>query len=53
MPPLGAAVKVMAVPTVPVEGPLMETASGNAAMVIDAVAFATTAFVSVTLTDTV
>ena len=45
--------KVTAVPTVPVDGPLMVTPSAPALITIVAVAVAVFAFASVAVTDTV
>ena len=53
VPPDPVAVKATAVPTVPVAGPEIETASGRAAIVTVADAVAVAAFASVTVTDTV
>lgn len=53
VPPDADAVNVTAVPTFPLVGPLMVVVSVSAAIVIDAVAFATTALASVALTETV
>jgi hypothetical protein len=53
VPPEPVAVKLTAVPTVPVAGPAIETVSGNAAMVTVADAVAVAAFASVIVTDTV
>jgi hypothetical protein len=47
------AVKVTAVPTVPVVGPLIDTASVNGLMVMVAEAVADTALASVIVTETV
>jgi hypothetical protein len=47
------AVKVTAVPTTPVVGPAIDTASGNGLIVIVAEAVAVTAFASVAVTDIV
>ena len=52
-PPEPVAVKVTAVPTVPVVGPAIETDKGNAAMVTVADAVAETALASVIVTETV
>jgi hypothetical protein len=53
VPPEPVAVKLTAVPTVPVAGPEIETVSGRAAIVIVADAVAVAAFASLTVTDTV
>ncbi len=53
VPPEPVAVKVTAVPTVPVAGPAIETVSGRAAMVTVADAVAVTRLPSVIVTDTV
>jgi hypothetical protein len=53
VPPEPVAVKVTAVPTVPVVGPLIVTASVNGLIVMVAEAVAVTALASVIVTDTV
>src|SRR6266705_6443555 len=53
VPPEPVAVKVTAVPTVPVAGPAIETARGNGLIVTVADAVAVTAFASVIVTETV
>src|SRR6266568_2898839 len=53
VPPEPVAVKVTAVPTVPVVGPAIETARGSAAIVTVADLVAVTALASVIVTDTV
>jgi len=53
VPPVAEAVQDTAVPTVPVAGQLTVAESASGLIVIVAVAFATTALVSVALTDTV
>jgi len=53
VPPVAEAVKVTAVPTVPVVGPVSETDSVSAAIVMVADAVAVAAFASVRVTVTV
>jgi len=53
VPPVAEAVHDTAIPVVPVAGQLIDADSVSAAIVIDAVALATTALESVALTDTV
>jgi hypothetical protein len=53
LPPEPVAVKVTAVPTVPLAGPAIVTTSGSALMVIVADAVAVAALASVAVTDTV
>jgi hypothetical protein len=53
VPPVADAVKLTAVPTVPVVGPVIETATGSGLIVIVAEADAVFALLSVTVTDTV
>ena len=53
MPPEPVAVKVTAVPTVPVAGPLIVTARANGPIVIDWEAVAVAPLRSVSVTDTV
>ena len=53
VPPVAVAVKVTAVPTVPVVGPLIVTARASGLIVMLADAVAVFALVSVTVTDTV
>ena len=53
MPPDPVAVKVTAVPTVPVVGPLIATARARGLIVIDTDEAAVFAFASVIVTDTV
>jgi hypothetical protein len=53
VPPEPVAVKATAVPTVPVDGPAIETVNGNAAIVTVAEAVAVTALASVIVTETV
>ena len=53
VPPLGFAVKLTAVPTVPLEGPESVTVKGNGEIVMVADVLATTLFASVALTVTV
>ena len=53
VPPEPVAVKLTAVPTVPVAGPEIVTANGNAAIVAVADEVAVAAFASLIVTDTV